>query len=72
MTEMTDLSPSQLTHNELAETTNNYMTIIQTYLADNAFLMSLVAIIAPALEGMRSALSAIRTSFRSYDRSEIV
>lgn len=62
MTEMTDLSPSQLTHNELAETTNNYITILKAHLADNVFLVNLVAVILPALENMRSALSAIRTN----------
>ena len=60
MTEIKNVSQTQLTHTELAETADNYANIINIHLAGNAFLMTLLPVILLAIEKMRSALSAIR------------
>lgn len=62
MTEIKNVSQTQLTHTELAETADNYLNIIKTHLAGSTFLMSLLPVILMAVEKMRSALGAIRAN----------
>ncbi|TPN86855.1 DUF6261 family protein [Aquimarina algicola] len=62
MKTLKNISVTQSTHSELSEVTSNYLSIINSHLSANPFLIKLVEYIQPKLENLRTALAAVRTN----------